>query len=505
MGEEALEKRKGKLAAWLKKPENLILLAIIILGLGLRTYYVTLTADQPLWWDEAEYGATAKHWALGVPFDLVQQRPPLFQFLWAVLINLSLSDSTIKFLLVAIPSTVLICIVYYLGKEMYNKKIGLIAAFLTSLSWSYVFWTARFQPDFFSLCFQILSVLFMWKYWRGDKKPAKNAILAGMFSALGFYFKISALLVPLSFFFFAIIRDKHRLFLKKEYYYAGLAFLITLIPYFLWSLIAFGDPVSFRVGYSNDVIRNSPFGWNNLNFYYFMTDNVLFWIFIIGFIISLRFLLYLDILLKGKDQKPLPHLYSVILLATVSAFYIFYMRGTDDRWVFLWMPFIFFICGEGMTLVVDKFLKNYKYVGTAVIIVLLGTVAYMEYQHFDDLIKLKKDSYGPVRLAGLWLKENTHKEDPISTVSYVQIIYYSEGNVTNYSPYKNATSFSKYLEDTKTKYLVFSIFEPITFSPEFTWMPEYIANNTNRFVPVRAYFSDEAQKNAVLIIYKVNS
>jgi 4-amino-4-deoxy-L-arabinose transferase-like glycosyltransferase len=501
--EEVLEKRSAKLKIWLKKPTNLLLLAILILGIGIRLYYFSLTIDQTLWWDEAEYGATAKMWAFDVPYELNPQRPPLFQFLWTIFLKLNFSEPLIKLLLVILPSSFMIFAVYLLGKEMYNQKAALIAALLIAVSWTLVFWSVRFQPDSFSLCFQILSILFMWKHWKSDKSNAKYAILAGVFAGVGFYFKVSALLVPLSFFFFVLIKDKHKMFFKKEYYYSGIAFLITLIPYFIWSYLTFGDFFAFRAGYSHDVIVNSPFGWYNLKFYSFMTDPLMFWIFIFGLIYSLRFFLYFDILIKEKNPKPLPNLFSVIVLATVSAFYIFYIRGTDDRWVFLWMPFIFLISADGILFVAKKFLRNYKAVAGIFVILLLGSTSYLQYQHFNGLIFEKKDSYMPVKLAGLWLKEHTDKQTSVSSLSYTQTVYYSERNVSNWGHYKNQSAFEKYIEDADVKYLTYSIFEPLVFDPVFAWMPEFFANNTDRFVPVQAYFADASQQNAILIIYEV--
>ncbi len=39
---------------------------LLVVGAS-RIYLVAVTADQPIWWDEAEYLVRAKHIALGSP------------------------------------------------------------------------------------------------------------------------------------------------------------------------------------------------------------------------------------------------------------------------------------------------------------------------------------------------------------------------------------------------------------------------------------------------------
>src|SRR3989338_6189916 len=137
---------KDKAKNWIKNPYNIMLLALILISLVVRIYYLNFTDGQALWWDEAEYMSTAKHWVYDVPYDLNEQRPPLFQLLAAFFMILGFSEWMQKFVLVVIPSTLIPIIVYYIGKETISKRVGIIAAVLTSFCWSLLFWSARFQP-----------------------------------------------------------------------------------------------------------------------------------------------------------------------------------------------------------------------------------------------------------------------------------------------------------------------------------------------------------------------
>src|SRR3989344_5842992 len=97
-------RKQGMVERWLRDKENRGIIAIMILAIVVRIYFFIQTSGQAMWWDEAEYMASAKHWAFGVPYDLNPQRPPLFQLLGAILLMIGFSEAMIQFLIVVIPS-----------------------------------------------------------------------------------------------------------------------------------------------------------------------------------------------------------------------------------------------------------------------------------------------------------------------------------------------------------------------------------------------------------------
>lgn len=492
--EEKEEIRKQKIKNWLKNPYNLAIAGILIFAFIIRLYFFFLTTQQPLWWDEADYMSTAKHWAFNVPYEFNIHRIPLFQFLAALFFITGFQELFIKFSLILLPSLFLVFAVYLLGKEMFNKKIALIAALLTSVSWTLLFWGARFQPDFLSMSFQVLSILFMWKYWKHNK--SLFIIWAGVFAGLAFLFKISALLVPMIFIVFIFLKDRFSALKNKNYYYFALAFLAVLMPYFIWSYSSFGTPTAFKSGYLERVGVPMPFGWYNLNFYYLLTENLLFILFLLGLLIALKFLLYSDILIKNKNKCFNPHIFSILTLIIISSFYIFYIKETDDRWVFLWLPFIFFLIGNSL-IFVYKFIKKYnKSIAILITVGLLIFGLYSQLNHANVIIKNKKDSYMPVKQAALWLKDNSNKEDTILSISQPQTVYYSERLVYNFRNF-NKSEFDKIIREEKPTFLIVSIFEN---HPD--WINEWIDENPEKLNIVNAYFADPSRQQAVLIIYK---
>ncbi|MEK6906843.1 MAG: glycosyltransferase family 39 protein [Nanoarchaeota archaeon] len=499
IGGKKIEERKEKIRAWLKDKSNLIFLGIIIFSIIIRLYYFLMTKDQTVWHDEAEYLSMAKHFFFDVPYILNPQRIFLFPWITGLLFILGLSEQTIRFFLVIIPSIILVILVYLLGKEMFNKEIALIASLLTSVSWTLLFWTMRFQPDLISMCFQVLSILFMWKYWKNKKTSL--IIYSSIFASLGFMFKVSGLLVPVIFFVFIFIKDKFSIFKNKDYWIFLAIFIIVLIPQLIYAHYAFGNSLAlFGTTYTTSVVNDMPFGWYNLNFYYLFTENILFILFLIGVLISLSFLTYLDILIKDKNKLLSAELFSILIFVIISSYYIFWIKGTDDRWVFLWLPFIFFIIGKALLFIYGYLKKYNKLFALIIILTLLGYGVYSQMNHVDELIKIKKDSYSQVKDAAFWIKENSESGDLILSASYPQTVYYSERKVQYYRPtFENESSFNSFVNLNKPKFIVVSVFEY-----HDKWLLDWVDKNQYRLIIKKVYFADQEQKNALLIIYEIN-
>jgi len=459
--EKYIQEKSDRIKAWFAKPENIMILLIVVGAFALRLYYLNISSGQALWWDEAEYMATAKHWAFGVPYELNPQRPPLFQLAAALLLVLGFQEFALKFLLVLIPSTALVYFTYILGKELFGKKIGLFAALASAGMWSYLFWSIRFQPDFFSMCFQLLSLFYFWKLFKEPNK--KYAILAGVFSALGFYFKISALLVPASVFIFALFKDGFS-FLKNKYYWTSFfSFLIAMIPFMLWQYAVFGNPLAFASSYGIEGGSAArPFGWMALDFFYSFSGGLLFLLFLAGLAIFMfRILVSFDLMLKEKKRRLNPEIFSMIVLIIVASFYIFYIQGViEDRWMFLAVPFIFFLAGYGLIKIIEITGIKSRNVGAFIVLAIFAISLYYQITDAASLIDNKIPSYQEVKEAALWIKDNSGKTAGIVSASYTQMTAYAERKVYPYMPlYPNASAFTEFLKQEKPEYMTVSLFE----------------------------------------------
>lgn len=458
--EKLISERAEKVKKWLKDPYNLLLVLILIGAFAFRLYYLLQTEGQTLWWDEAEYMSTAKHWAFSVPYDLNPQRPPLFQLISALLLILGFQEFMLRFILVALPSTAIVYLTYFLGKELFDKKIGLFAAAASTVMWSYLFWSARFQPDFLSVSFQLLSLTFFWKLFKSPER--KYATLAGVFAALAFYFKISALLVPLSVFVFVLFKDGFSFIKNKFYWRSFFAFLIALLPFMIWQYSLFGSPTAFASSYGLEGgSAERPFGWATLNFFYQFPKLLLFVLFLIGAAITLwRLALTWDLIRKENHRRLNADIFSFIVLAAVSAFYVFYIQGfIEDRWVFLITPFVFYFSAKGALNLFSYINFDIKGAKAFLILIIFALFFYIQLNHSTALIENKIPSYAPVKESALWIKSHSEAEDKVVSASYTQMTSYAERRTYAFSWYKSESEFTEFLKKEKPRYLMFSIWE----------------------------------------------
>ena len=131
----------GKIKNWLKDPYNLIFLGILLFALFIRLYYFSLTKNQPLWWDEADYLAYSKNLA-GFKSDWIvtKQHNSLFPFIVAFLFSIGINEVVAKFIVELIPSILIILLTYLVVSLMYHdKRIALISSFLMAVSWPILF------------------------------------------------------------------------------------------------------------------------------------------------------------------------------------------------------------------------------------------------------------------------------------------------------------------------------------------------------------------------------
>ena len=168
---ELWEARKERAKSWLKDPYNLALIGILVFAFGIRLYYFFLTKGQTLWWDEAEYMLKAKNIAFGTPdtgwFSL---RPVMFPLIAALFLKVGFGEIGLRFLFMLLSLSSLI-LLFYIGKELANKKIALIAVFLMSVFYLDLFYTNRLLVDMPQVFFVLLGTLFFIRYFfKNDKK-----------------------------------------------------------------------------------------------------------------------------------------------------------------------------------------------------------------------------------------------------------------------------------------------------------------------------------------------
>jgi hypothetical protein len=520
---------KNDVKKWLKDPLNLLLVLLIIFTVGLKLYHFSLTMNQPTWWDEGDYLAIAKEIAIPSPETpewwghFISMRPPLMSLIWALFIKFGISEAAMRFLTEIIPSIILVIFMYLLASSLFNKRVGLIAGFLTSVYWVIGFYGHRFMTDIPAMMFVVMSCYYFWEYYVKENKP--RGLYLGIFlGVLGFLTRFPTALVTFGILVYLLIVKRHKFFADKHIWIAGGIGILSLTPYLLYLKLTLGSwfPAAAFYGSANTAIYNT-FAW----LLFPMLPQFIGWILLIFGIIGLGYSLIEivfggDIILKRGSNKLDNHLFVLIWILLEIIYFVFIIRTGNDRWILLWMPPIFMYIGIGIDKISEHVEEYLQYGAKILIIVLFVFAGYNQLYHGDQLLKQKLDSYKEVKDTGLWLRENTPENAKIMCASIVQNTFYSQrrsydfyigtetqvqvnnsvldpqGRViaSTYKTLRNETELECKIVRIKPDYLVLHIWEP-EFTPEF--MYDYAQRHQDILNPLQA-FQRNGQTSAV--IYK---
>lgn len=532
---------KNAVKSWLKDPYNLLFVLLMVFTIAFRLYYFSITMNQPTWWDEGDYLAIAKEIALPSAETpewwghFIGMRPPLMSLIWAFFIRFGISEAVMRFFTEIIPSIVLVIFTYLLASSLFNKKVGLVAGYLTSIYWVVGFYGYRFMTDIPAMMFAVMSCYYFWEYY--VKRNKNKGLYLGIFlGVLGFLTRFPTALVTFGILVYLLIVKRWKFFTDKHIWIAGGIGLLSLTPYLLYLKLTLGSwfPAGTFYGSANTAIYNT-FAW----LIFPMIPKFIGWILLILCIIGLGYSLVemvfgWDIILKRISNKLDNHLFLLIWIFLQVLYFVFIIKTGNDRWILLWMPPIFMYIGIGMDKI-SAIVEGYIQYGAAIfIIVILGLASFTSINfsgepltinfmgHADQLIKVKLDSYKEVKDTGLWLKKNTPENTKIMGASIVQNSFYSQrrtydfyigteiqvqvnnsvldpqGRIVDitWKTLRNETELECKMVRIKPDYLVLHIWEP-EFTPDF--MMSYPERHKDILTPVQA-FQRDGQTTA--IIYK---
>jgi len=481
MSKKSIEKRKKAIIKWIK--ENKIFILILAFGIFLRLYYFSLTYNQPLWWDEADYLAFAKNIAgLNSDWIVTAQHNSIFPYLVAVFFMLNLSEAVAKFFLEIIPSILLIVITYYLAIKMYaDKRIALITSFLMVVFWAILFNSMRFHLGVPALLTALLAIFIFWQGYEKKEKifgkinsnwaiPLTVALVTLTYTIRRGYFIFGFFIL-----FYMLSTRKIKDLVKEKYNWIALAIFIGLfiIAETLIFTVDIGSVASTYSHFDQPInllaldVFESYFSFGNIFF------DILFYLFWIGFIfLILRLGLYLGNIRSSKDTSIRSDLFNVLTIILTLAYFTLFLRTQhifgEPRWYF---PLLFatFICISRATLYIGDFAKKYnKVLSVVLIVILIGFGGYLQIVHADSIIKDRKNSFEGLRQAGIFLNQISSEEDIIISQPVPQMIYYAERSVLqpeNIAGVEgkdyNLEEFLKGLGDyPNAKYLIVSFSEP---------------------------------------------
>lgn len=508
--ERIIEKRKDKIINWFKDRHNLAFFLIIVLAVVVRLYFFVKVGNQPVWWDESEYLNMAKSWALGVDYlryDAV--RPVLFSLVTAILFKISLTEFLPRLFLL-ILSVASVAGVYYLGKELYDEKVGLLASFFASVFYLNLFFTYRLLVDMPSLAFSVFGILFFYKYFK--YKSSKALYIAAALISIGTLFKQSTAFILAAIFLYVLTKEKLRFLKKKEIWISALIFVFIQLPYVLWGYIKFNSFIFVQaakvvtIHEATSIFDHFISGYSILMGYLDLFPFYFSWLFLLLFILGIlsmyKLILGFDVLIKNEDESLSRDWFVFLVLIIPLIITSILIAHNEERYLLNTFSLIFIISGMFIMKSYHYIKKYGKNLALILLVLLLCFNIYIQIfsaGHANDLIISKSYSYLEIKQAGLWFKQNSLPTDVIATQSIHQIEYYSERRTEVFSS-NNITSKEDFdalrQKDPNIKYYMISLVQK---SPDWT----YSYPEENNLTVVNAYFADAAQQQPILIIYRL--
>ena len=313
---------------------NKIFLGILVFAFAIRLFYFFKTMNQPLWWDEADYVAIAKYLANGVPYTIDSIRFSFYNLIHACIFKIGLGENFIRFLNILI-SMFSVILVYSLGKNMFNKRIGIIASAFMSVFWLELFSNTRIFMEVPSIFIWLLSIFILVKYEKTNN--GRFLWLLSFLLVISFLVKYSAIVLIASVIIYFLLTHRLKVFKNKDYWIASGIGLGSFFAYFVALFFYYGTlfegifkSVSGMHGISlaPTVSRFSSFLTSfKLTFSFF--PNYFYLLYLAGFLILIFYIcLRFDLIRRDFTSK---NYFFVLILFSVFLFIFVMGEFVDNR------------------------------------------------------------------------------------------------------------------------------------------------------------------------------
>ncbi len=521
--DDALEKRKGKIklwfSNWMKNPYNKAFFYIFLIAIAIRFWVFLGSLNQPMWFDEASYLATAKKWGLGLNINEIwyYRRGFLWPLIGAIFFKFNLGETGIRFL-TFLMSASLVAIPYLLIKEIFDREKALFVGICMTPLWVMLFFSARAMTEIPATFFILLSLLFFWKGYV-QNKGNKFLYFSGAFFALSILTRMQYLMFAPPFLIYVFSKEKFKFLKNKHLWIAAIIFLMVLVPHIFIYSSHFGNPVKDILSHYFGIqavsaepvtgsqakdffnyFKDLPYAIDGTTFSPFFKP--FFILFLLGvFYFFADLFLGFDSIFKNEELKKKLFVLSWIIIPFLVLGYM--TQYPEQRYIMPIYPFLFLVASSAFFKIRDYFNKEDKNSYKILAFLVLSLLLIPNLLWGLNLTESKKTSYLEIQKAGLWLKENSNTKDIIVTSSYPQISYYSERTVALFDSDKpeggkeiNETQFAEFVQASKPRYLILSAFE---HHPE--WAYSYPQRNNDTWAPIQAYMQGN---QPVVIIYESN-
>jgi hypothetical protein len=213
---------------------NYTLFIILIIGLILRFYNIDY---QSIWLDEIHtMNESNPETKLSELYDAImtgEQMPPLYFYILYFIFKVFGYTTFVARLFSAILGILSIYGIYILGKELINKKVGLISALILTINPFHLYFSQEARPYILLFLFSIFSFFYLIKLIK--QTHIKNSIYYGVFTGLmlishffGLFILLSQLFILL--FFLIINEGEKKIRFFKLSFLAGFIIIALFLP-----------------------------------------------------------------------------------------------------------------------------------------------------------------------------------------------------------------------------------------------------------------------------------
>lgn len=430
-----------EIAIEIKKPEVIILLLILslifVLELRVTLNNPIVFGDEGFHASMAEYIAQEKDYPVWDPLSgnkLIKDnfaRPPLWNILIAsFLYSFGFNEFFIRFLPPFVTFLTGIA-VFFLGKELYNEKIGFIASVITVTIPSFVTYSVLIYTDVLVTFFTTMFFLLFIRYEK--KGNFVYLILTGIFGALAYLSKTSGYIV----YIFVIFVFIYEIIQKRKIYepfkkYFILFLILILIPstFFIRNFVYYKTPSCENLPFIGKIFDMNGCSVDNFKGKYEFagrteqtgTEQNIFTMGIINYLtfaygnvwfVVLAAFSGLCIISLERNKNDIFIL--LMLLIFLLVFQYFTSRAEDSaRYSLAWAPYITLLAGIWFSDVYN-FIKKYQRYVALIVFIFVIVFSYLNFKNkLSTMIQVKQFSPSFFE-ACTWIKGNTPKDATIST------------------------------------------------------------------------------------------
>ncbi len=384
------------------------------------------------WWDSTIYLTEARRIASGISWAPVYEnhRAPLLPWIGAFSYGAGL-DETGVYLANVLFSVGTVWLTFKVGELLFDRRAGLVAAFLMAVSWESLFFTQRILTETPALFFWVLSILVYVKSVVRGKTVWLPFLGPAVALAFLTHFRAGAIALALALHFVAA--KKWALLKRKEVVVSALLGSFCFASYAVFSARRWGAPFEFLRAYQ--VRRLGTIGteqlgvfWRYLEYLPTYLGRFLFALLFVSLAIALASGLESVARRKGSATRPERLRRGLLLaglvlvpLAVPGLFEKFHHR----LGIFC-LPGLFLLLGASVARLASWLRARSVAVSRVFVASALVIAASQQLSTADVWLHAEGKSYLSVKSAGLWVREHSREGTVIVTTSWPQVNFYAE-------------------------------------------------------------------------------